>query len=64
MHGEIIKFIQDYFKYVHHKLKDRNQNLYTTVIKRKTCHFEILLSTTNVSKRTVNCGWLGYGKDS
>jgi hypothetical protein len=39
---ERYKYILDYFKYVQHKLKERNQNLYTTFIRRTTCHFEIL----------------------
>ena len=39
---ECYKYVLDYFKYVQHKLKERNQNLYTTFIRRTTCHFEIL----------------------
>jgi len=36
------KYTMEHFKYVNHKLKERNQNLYTTLIRRTTCHFEIL----------------------
>jgi hypothetical protein len=52
---EFYKFIVDYFKNFHHKLKDRIQNLYKNFITSKTSYIEILyqLIMTRDAQRIV-----------